>query len=207
MRAEQPAAPPVPPADAEASMRAQIERSIVDANEAVQRAGEAAERTRRGTDGNVSVLKDAHGRIVVNTRDGRTIVIDPSVVPGDGAQQALISQAIAPPPPDFSREPSVPPQVIPLVAMILLSVLLLVLGLPLVRTFVRRSERRYAAAAPAALPAELGSRLERIEQAVESVAIEVERIGEAQRFEARLLSERLEPAPLAMPVGENANAR
>lgn len=33
-------------------------------------------------------------------------------------------------------------------------------------------------------------RLERIEQAVESIAIEVERISEAQRFTARLAAER-----------------
>ena len=33
-------------------------------------------------------------------------------------------------------------------------------------------------------------RLQRIEQAVEAIALEVERIGEAQRFTTRLLSER-----------------
>jgi len=34
------------------------------------------------------------------------------------------------------------------------------------------------------------ARLERIEQAVDAIAIEVERIAEAQRFTARLMSER-----------------
>ncbi len=33
------------------------------------------------------------------------------------------------------------------------------------------------------------SRLERIEQAVEAIAIEVERIAEAQRFTAKLMAE------------------
>ena len=41
-------------------------------------------------------------------------------------------------------------------------------------------------------------RLERIERAVEAVAIEVERISEGQRFVTRLLSER-ERAPAALP--------
>ena len=44
---------------------------------------------------------------------------------------------------------------------------------------------------PDATPA-IDKRLERMEQAIESVAVEVERISEAQRFTARLLSERSE---------------
>jgi hypothetical protein len=39
------------------------------------------------------------------------------------------------------------------------------------------------------VPVEVASRLERIEQALEAVAIEVERISEGQRFTTRLLSE------------------
>ena len=41
----------------------------------------------------------------------------------------------------------------------------------------------------------LEQRLERVEQAIDTVAIEVERIGEAHRFTAKLLTERLEPLP------------
>lgn len=43
---------------------------------------------------------------------------------------------------------------------------------------------------PAELPKGLEQRLERIEQAVDSIAIEVERISEGQRFTTKLLSER-----------------
>jgi hypothetical protein len=39
------------------------------------------------------------------------------------------------------------------------------------------------------VPVEVTSRLERIEQSLEAVAIEVERISEGQRFTTRLLSE------------------
>lgn len=35
-----------------------------------------------------------------------------------------------------------------------------------------------------------GSRFERLEQAVDAIAVEVERISEAQRFSAKLLSEK-----------------
>lgn len=63
------------------------------------------------------------------------------------------------------------------------------LMLPLVLAFARRIWVR-AGRNPTAASLDSGPRLQRIEQAVESIAIEVERIGEAQRFTTRLLSER-----------------
>ncbi len=44
--------------------------------------------------------------------------------------------------------------------------------------------------ASGALPAELAERLDRIERAVDVTALEVERIGEGQRFVTRALGER-----------------
>jgi hypothetical protein len=44
-------------------------------------------------------------------------------------------------------------------------------------------------------------RLYRIEQAVDAIALEVERMAESQRFTARLLTERL-PTPEALPGAE-----
>jgi hypothetical protein len=47
-------------------------------------------------------------------------------------------------------------------------------------------------------------RLARVEQAVEAIAIEIERVSEGQRFVTKLLNERANPllseAPAAMPV-------
>jgi hypothetical protein len=45
---------------------------------------------------------------------------------------------------------------------------------------------------------EIASRLDRMEQAIDSIAVEVERISEGQRFTTRLLSERSD-AP-AVPI-------
>jgi hypothetical protein len=57
-------------------------------------------------------------------------------------------------------------------------------------------------------PREIGrvddARFERLEQAVDSIAIEIERMSEAQRFTAKLLSERAAPASPGeqrMPLG------
>ena len=59
-------------------------------------------------------------------------------------------------------------------------------GVPLARAFARRMERE----SKTKLAPEVNSRLERIEQAVDAIAIEVERISEGQRFTTKLLTER-----------------
>jgi hypothetical protein len=60
---------------------------------------------------------------------------------------------------------------------------------PLVIAFARRIWVRGGARA-AVVDFDSSPRLQRIEQAIESIAIEVERIGEAQRFTTKLLSDR-----------------
>jgi hypothetical protein len=72
---------------------------------------------------------------------------------------------------------------------------IMVLGFPVVRLLTRWLEPR--AVPPRELSA-INGRLERIETAVDSIAIEVERISEAQRFSARLQSEQ-QPARLPAP--------
>ena len=62
----------------------------------------------------------------------------------------------------------------------------LAIGIPLVRAYIRRMDR--GATLPG-VPADLSARLDRIEAMVESVAVEVERLSEGQRFTTRLLSE------------------
>jgi len=62
-------------------------------------------------------------------------------------------------------------------------------GSPLFRWILRRFFEPAPVLPPAQLSADATARLERIEQAVEAVAIEVERIAEAQRFSAKLLAE------------------
>ena len=47
------------------------------------------------------------------------------------------------------------------------------------------------------LPQDTDARFDRLQQAVEAMAVEVERISEAQRFTAKLLAERTPPAVAA----------
>lgn len=58
---------------------------------------------------------------------------------------------------------------------------------PLVRAWARRLESKNATAVPLAAVEE---RLDRIERSVESIAVEVERVSEGQRFVTKLLAER-----------------
>src|SRR3954464_12449971 len=60
------------------------------------------------------------------------------------------------------------------------------IGIPLVRAYSRRMD---AESKTPRFPSEVTDRLERMEQAIEAVAIEVERISEGQRFTTKLLSE------------------
>ena len=65
-------------------------------------------------------------------------------------------------------------------------------------------------AAPTSRHAELAprlERLERIEAAVETIALEVERVSEAQRYSAKLLTERLPETPPRAPLTGRAEPR
>jgi len=60
-------------------------------------------------------------------------------------------------------------------------------GYPLARAVANRMEQRAITREDSA---EFRKRLEAIENAIDTIAVEVERMSEAQRFTARLLSER-----------------
>lgn len=77
-----------------------------------------------------------------------------------------------------------PSIIVPLAAM--LTAIILAIGLPMARAMIRRSD---AESKQPRIPGEVAQRLERMEQALEAVAIEVERISEGQRFTTKLLSE------------------
>lgn len=86
-----------------------------------------------------------------------------------------------------------PPEEVVMMGIFFGSVLLF----PIMIAFARRVWRR-STLAPA-LPAEFGDRLGSMERAIDAVAIEVERIGEGQRFVTQLLAERATAAGL--PAG------
>jgi len=90
----------------------------------------------------------------------------------------------------------VSPILVPITLFIMMG--LTAIGVPLARAFARRVEQ-----GPPKLPPEVLARLERMEQAIDSIAIEVERISEGQRFTTKLLAERAgDPGEAMTPARE-----
>jgi hypothetical protein len=87
----------------------------------------------------------------------------------------------------------IPPQAVDIAIGFFVMCAVMVIGWPLARAFGRRLERSGPAAAVS--PA-VTDQLQRIEQAVEAMAIEVERISESQRYLAKLHAPQSEPAAL-----------
>jgi hypothetical protein len=78
-----------------------------------------------------------------------------------------------------------PPQVAVIFGAFVTAIIFAI-GIPLAKAYSRKID---AETKNPRIPPEVTARLERIEQAVEAVAIEVERISEGQRFTTKLLSE------------------
>ena len=80
-------------------------------------------------------------------------------------------------------ENMIPPQAVDISIAFFIMIAVMVVGWPIARAFGRRIERRGQVAT---LDAGTIEQLQRIEQAVDAMSIEVERISESQRFMARL---------------------
>ncbi|HSA57564.1 MAG TPA: hypothetical protein VLE53_17760 [Gemmatimonadaceae bacterium] len=88
--------------------------------------------------------------------------------------------------------------VIPIAGMIF--VLALFLGVPLVIAHIRRMWRADSRPVLTSSP-DTDRRLERIEHAIDAMAVEVERISEGQRFVTQLLSDRAQER-VALPASQ-----
>jgi len=71
-------------------------------------------------------------------------------------------------------------------------VIAIVVGRPMVQAYAKRVTSE---SGNSRIPPEVLMRLERMEQSIDSIAVEVERISEGQRFTTRLLSEVRDAAP------------
>jgi hypothetical protein len=118
--------------------------------------------------------------------DGRIAALDKQVADADAAvaRAAGVPGAVV---------EEVPPQFInngpPEEAFVIGGLFIVCAVLPISIAFARRIWRR-GAAAVTALPQEMMDRLTRLDQAVDAIAVEVERIGEGQRFMTRVLAEK-----------------
>ena len=91
----------------------------------------------------------------------------------------------------------IPQQVVDISIAFFLTMAAIIIGLPLARAFGRRMDRRGSGQQ---IPSDLSHQLGQLNQAVDAIALEVERISEGQRFTTRLLSEQRDSARASLPA-------
>jgi hypothetical protein len=94
----------------------------------------------------------------------------------------------------------IPPQAVDMALAFFFTIAVIIIGLPIARAFARRMDRKSGVPQ---VPSEVSAQLAHLNQAVDAIALEVERISEGQRFTTRLLSEQRDAARQTLPSGAN----
>ena len=139
------------------------------------RRGNLSDVDRSGLEQRVASLDQQIAQVSINIRESDAAVAQAAAIPG----------AVVPPPP--------PPPHDQTEDMIMLGMFMTgALLLPLVIAYSRRIWRKHAVRIE--LPPELQQRMSAMEQGIDAIAVEVERIGEGQRFVSQLLNSRQQQA-------------
>ena len=117
----------------------------------------------------------------LGTVDARIADVEKQITVADAnvSQAAAVPGSVVPPPPRPQQDG--PPEEF----WILGGIFLFVVALPLTIAYARRIWKRTAGTI-SALPQEIYDRFNRLDQAVDAIAIEVERVGEGQRYLTRV---------------------
>jgi hypothetical protein len=167
--------------DIAAQVRAEVNQQLRQAGVSEQAAKKAADAAAQQAQG-VDIREDGQG-VTTITKNGKTITIHTP----HGVVAPLVPLAPLAPLPQIEGGTTVPvdppldipPRLENLGYALFLMIAIIAVGKPLARAIGSVIERR---SLKPAMPAEFGARLERIEQGIESVSIEVERISESQRY-------------------------
>lgn len=120
----------------------------------------------------------------IATVDGRIIEVDKAIAEADMAvaRASAVPGAIVPEPPPPMRNG--PPEEF----WVFMAILTMVFAIPFSLAYARRIWRR-GAQVVSNIPAEIYDRFNRVDQAIDAIAVEVERIGEGQRYLTRVVAE------------------
>jgi hypothetical protein len=100
-------------------------------------------------------------------------------------------------PSNFDTSHIIPPQAVEISIAFFVMVAAIIIGLPLARAFSRRMDR--AAVRPNVAP-EISTQLAQLNQSLDAIALEVERISENQRYTTKLLSEQRGQGQQTLPA-------
>jgi hypothetical protein len=112
------------------------------------------------------------------------------IIRGPDGRQTVVGM---PPPGEI-----IPPQAVDIAFGFFWMVAAIIIGLPIARAFARRMDRK---GGTANVPNEISAQLAQLNQAVDAIALEVERISEGQRFTTRLISEQRDAGRQTLPSG------
>jgi hypothetical protein len=110
------------------------------------------------------------------------------------------SQTVVGLPAGFNARDVIPPQAVDISIAFFVTIAIIIIGLPIARAIARRMDRRPG---PAQIPSDVSAHLNQLTQAVDAIALEVERISEGQRFTTRLLSEQRDSMRQTLPSPTN----
>ncbi|MCU0626917.1 MAG: hypothetical protein MUF21_10610 [Gemmatimonadaceae bacterium] len=162
-----------------AEAREQAAQAREQATQAREEAAQAAREAGGATPGTEAVVGvPAQGQYEIRDENGNVITFDPTQPPPAVAGTFGYSE---------SPNVAIANTVKEVAGIIGGSLVAIVMSVLFFRTIGKWIDARKS---PAALPREAVDRLARIENAIEAMAVEVERISEGQRFTTRLLSER-----------------
>jgi hypothetical protein len=150
-----------PPPAARGVDPAEINRRVEDAvNQAISQIGDNQQDNAR--ESIREAIQDIQQEIQEARAEGRSITIQPQF--GDNV---------------------IPRQAVDISIAFFVSMAFIIVGLPIARAWARRMDRRGETASAS----QIAPRLDRIEQAVEAIAIEVERVSEGQRYTTKAIAE------------------
>jgi hypothetical protein len=116
-------------------------------------------------------------------QDAKTGTATPAIVGTDAGHTATTAPA-----PGYDSNNIIPPQAVDISLAFFLMIAFCVVGFPLARAFARRMDRKTefkSVAGP-----DLTPQIRQLQESVDAMAIEMERISEGQRFTAKLLADR-----------------
>jgi len=176
-----------------AQVNAQLKQAGVSQQKA-QSATDAAAQASKSTD--VTVTKNGKTTTIHTPQAGIAPVAPVAPVAPIEQVEPVIAGSSTTVPEDQPFD--IPPRVESLGYAFLLMLAVIAVGKPLARAFGTIIERR---AIKPAMPPEFGGRLERIEQGIEAVSIEIERISESQRYLLKVQSPTPERVELPRSAG------
>lgn len=119
----------------------------------------------------------------ISAQDAKRAATAAPAIAGQGNGQTATTA-----PPAYDAYNIIPPQVEDISIAFFVTVAFCMVGLPLARAFARRMDRR--GEIKSATGPDLTPHIRQLQDSVDAMAIELERISEGQRFTAKLLAER-----------------